>query len=80
MPAEKVVMIWMAGGSGPITSMPLKCINSLSCWKPSSTSPRATRLPTGTPGGARTIRSLMSAAMPQRSKSPASATPLGPVE
>ena len=50
-PAEKVVTIWIAGGSVPTTSMPARCISSLSCWKPSSTSPRATSVPTGTPGG-----------------------------
>ncbi len=50
-PAEKVVMIWMAGGNGPSTVMPSRLMSSLNCWKPSSTAPRATRLPTGTPGG-----------------------------
>ena len=30
--------------------MPSRCISSLSCWKPSATSPRATSEPTGTPG------------------------------
>jgi hypothetical protein len=55
-------------------------MSSLSCWKPSSTSPFATSEPTGTPGGACTILLLMSSAMPQRSNSLASCTPLGPVE
>ena len=36
-PAEKVVMKSVPGGSGPSTSMPSRCISSLSCWKPSST-------------------------------------------
>ena len=54
-------------GSGPMTSMPGTCINSLNCWKPSSTSPRATSVPTGTPGGACTMRDAIASAMPQRS-------------
>ena len=57
-PAEKVVMNWIGSGSVPSTSMPGRCISSLSCWKPSSTSPRATSEPTGTPGGACTMRPL----------------------
>ena len=39
-----------------------------------------TSVPTGTPGGACTMRGAISCAMPQRSNSRASATPLGPVE
>ena len=54
--AENTVTAWISGGSGPMTSMPGTCINSLNCWKPSSTSPRATSVPTGTPGGACTMR------------------------
>ena len=49
--------------------MPSRCISSLRCWKPSSTSPRATSVPTGTPGGACTMRSRKASAMPQRSNS-----------
>ena len=30
-PAENVVVIWMAGGNGPSTSMPCKFISSLNC-------------------------------------------------
>ena len=37
-------------------------------------------VPTGTPAGACTMRGPISSAMPQRSKSFCSATPLGPVE
>ena len=39
--------------------MPSTCISSLNCWKPSSTSPRATSVPTGTPGGAWTVLFLI---------------------
>ena len=30
-PAEKVVKVWIAGGSGPSTVMPGRFISSLSC-------------------------------------------------
>ena len=43
-------------------------------------SPRATSVPTGTPGGACTMRPCIWPAMPQCSKRRISATPLGPVE
>lgn len=46
--AEKTVTISTPGGIGPSTSTPGRCINSLVCWKPSSTSPLATSWPTGT--------------------------------
>ncbi len=49
-------LAWISGGSRPMTSMPGTCINSLNCWNQSSTSPRATSVPTGTPGGACTMR------------------------
>ena len=70
----------IAGGSGPRTSIPSRWASSESCWKPSSTRPLATKAPTGTPGGGVTIRSRSSGAMPQRSNSRPSATPLGPVD
>jgi hypothetical protein len=56
MAPEKVVVIWTAGGIGPTTSMPSRWISSLSCWKPSATSPRRPCEPTGTPGWACTRR------------------------
>src|SRR5215475_6691008 len=56
IPAEKTVSIWIEGGRRPSTSMPSKLISSLNCWKPSSHSPFATKLPTGKPGGGITIR------------------------
>ena len=55
--------IWIAGGSGPSTSMPSRCMSSESCWNPSSTFPSATSVPTGTPGGACTIRDFTASAI-----------------
>ena len=79
-PAEKVVTIWIAGGNGPSTSMPVDVDQLRELLEAELDSPRATSAPTGTPGGGVTIRSRIRSAMPQRSNSFASATPLGPVE
>ncbi len=78
--AAKTVVTWISGGRSPMTSTPGRCINSLNCWKQSSTSPRATSVPTGTPGGACTIRGAIKSAMPQRLNKRTRCSPLGPVE
>src|SRR5574337_1065217 len=64
IPPEKVVTICTPGGNGPTTSIPGTCISSDNCWNPSATRPSATTVPTGTPGGAWTIRGEICA--PQR--------------
>ena len=79
-PAEKTVTHWISGGSKPITSMPGIFINSLNCWKPSSASPRATRTPTGMPGGALMSRSETACSMPHVFNRLMTWVPLGPVE
>ena len=64
------------GGMGPITSTPSRCMSSLSCWKPSSTSPRVISAPTGVPAGACTTRGRITSAIAQRSNRRCSSWPL----
>ena len=53
--------------SGPIMSTPLMWTSSLTCWKPSSHSPLATRVPMVPPEGTLRNLGLISAAIPIRS-------------
>ncbi len=63
-------------GSGPTTATPVMPSSSVRCWTTRSAVPSASMDPTGTPGGATTVRS----ARPHASRMRRTASPLGPVE